>query len=124
MTLPSLLLRNLAYFWRGNLAVLLGVLVGGTVLTGALFVGDSLRGSLRAQTMRRLGWVDHAMVVPRFSGAKRGEGVAESADARVMPALLMQATCATGPRGDRRYLRGVNVLGVEAGFFDTAPERF
>src|SRR5206468_13103280 len=33
MTLPSLLLRNLLFHWRGNSAVLLGVLVGSTVLT-------------------------------------------------------------------------------------------
>jgi len=44
MTLFSLLWRNLLYFWRGDLAVMLGVLVGGTVLTGALFVGDSPAG--------------------------------------------------------------------------------
>ena len=46
MTFASLLLRNLRFHWRGNLAVFLGVAVGTAVLTGALLVGDSLRGSL------------------------------------------------------------------------------
>lgn len=46
MTFGRLLLRNLRFHWRGNLAVLLGVAVGTAVLTGALLVGDSLRGSL------------------------------------------------------------------------------
>jgi hypothetical protein len=45
-----LLLLNLLFHWRGNLAVLLGVVVGAAVLTGALLVGDSLRGSLRDLT--------------------------------------------------------------------------
>ncbi len=46
MTLKRLRLRNLLYHGRGNLAVFLGVVVGTAVLTGALLVGDSLRGSL------------------------------------------------------------------------------
>ena len=53
MTFGRLLLRNLFYHWRGNSAVLLGVVVGCAVLTGALFVGDSLRGSLRAHFVQR-----------------------------------------------------------------------
>ena len=48
MTFGRLLRANLLHHWRANLAVLLGVAVGCAVLTGALLVGDSLRGSLRA----------------------------------------------------------------------------
>ena len=66
MTPLRLLLRNLLYHWRGNLAVFLGVVVGAAVLTGALLVGDSLRGSLRDLTLQRLGWVDEALVTGRF----------------------------------------------------------
>ena len=66
MTPGRLLLRNLVYHWRGNLAVLLGVAVGSAVLTGALLVGDSLRGSLRDRAERRLGGIDAAMVSGRF----------------------------------------------------------
>ena len=62
MTPFRLLLRNLLYHWRGNLAVFLGVVVGTAVLTGALLVGDSLRGSLRDLTLDRLVWVDDALV--------------------------------------------------------------
>ena len=62
LTLPKLVARNLAYHWRGNLAVLLGVAVGSAVLTGALLVGDSLRGSLRARVERQLGGVDQKSI--------------------------------------------------------------
>ena len=62
---PNSSLRNLAYHWRGNLAVLLGVAVGSAVLTGALLVGDSLRGSLRARVERQLGGIDAAAFFPR-----------------------------------------------------------
>ena len=66
MTLFKLLRRNLVFHRRGNLAVLLGVAVGTAVLTGALLVGDSLRGSLRDRALRRLGPVDYALLANRF----------------------------------------------------------
>ena len=45
-----LALRNLRYYWAANIPVFLGVMLGAAVLTGALFVGDSLRGSLRVRS--------------------------------------------------------------------------
>src|SRR5437763_1801340 len=66
MTLTRLILRNLFFHRRGNFAVLLGVAVGAAVITGALLVGDSLRGSLRDRALRRIGWVEEALVAPRF----------------------------------------------------------
>ena len=59
MTLRQLLFRSLKFHRRGNLAVLLGVAVSAAVITGALLVGDSLRGSLRDQALRRIGWVEY-----------------------------------------------------------------
>jgi len=49
-----------------NLAVVLGVGVATAVLTGALLVGDSVRGSLRALALDRLGKIDQALVSERF----------------------------------------------------------
>ena len=48
-------LRALTYYWRINLAVTAGAAVAAAVLTGALLVGDSVRGSLRGLTLERLG---------------------------------------------------------------------
>ncbi len=55
MQAGTLLLRNLSYYWRTNLAVVAGVAVTVAVLAGALLVGDSVRGSLRDLVLRRLG---------------------------------------------------------------------
>jgi ABC-type lipoprotein release transport system permease subunit len=125
MSFFRLLLRNLLFHWRGNVPVLLGVLVGSAVLTGALLVGDSLRGSLRDRTLRRLGWVDQALVAPRFFRAALAQSL-EQAGGRLSPALMLQATAGGGAGADRRYVRGVNVLGVEASFFAPAgpPKEF
>src|SRR5437762_426827 len=89
-----LLLLTLTYHWRGNSAVLLGVLVGSAVLTGALLVGDSLRGSLRDRALEQLGWVDQAVVAPRFFRAKLAGEVRDASGARVAPAILLATTAA------------------------------
>jgi ABC-type antimicrobial peptide transport system permease subunit len=62
----KLLLRNLRYFRAANFAVVAGMIVATAVLTGALMVGDSVRGSLRDLAEHRLDFVDHAMASPRF----------------------------------------------------------
>jgi ABC-type antimicrobial peptide transport system permease subunit len=117
MSLSRLLLRNLLFHWRGNSAVLLGVVVGAAVLTGALLVGDSLRGSLRDLTLQRLGWVDQTLVAPRFFREELAEELGRAGGAeRVAPALMLQAT-ARRP-GDVRGVRGVTVLGVDERFWD------
>src|SRR5271165_5857938 len=91
MTRTGLLLRNLFYHWRGNLAVGLGVAVGTAVLTGALLVGDSLRGSLRDLTLQRLGWVEDALVAGRFFRAALANPGALPAT-RICPAIMLQGS--------------------------------
>ncbi len=115
MTFARLLLRNLFYHWRGNAAVVLGVAVGTAVLTGALLVGDSLRGSLRDLTLRQLEWVDHALVAGRFFR----EDVAEELKAeRVAPALILQgAVSAAEEEALPRRAGRVTVYGVERTFW-------
>jgi ABC-type antimicrobial peptide transport system permease subunit len=118
MTPLRLLLRNLVYHWRGNLAVFLGVVVGAAVLTGALLVGDSLRGSLSDLTMRRLGWVDKALIGSRFF---REQGAAGLAARSLSAAILVRGTASVGEDG--RPVRQVNVLGVPQGFWAAAGDR-
>ena len=58
MRTATLVRRNLAYFWRTNIAVVLGVATAVAVLAGALVVGDSVRASLRDLVLNRLGKTD------------------------------------------------------------------
>ncbi len=113
MTPFRLLVRNLLYHWRGNLAVFLGVVVGAAVLTGALLVGDSLRGSLRDLTMERLFLIDFALIGGRFFREK----AAESLPAKdVIAAILVRGTASVGEDGPP--VRQVNVVGVPRGFWE------
>jgi ABC-type lipoprotein release transport system permease subunit len=114
LTLRSIPFRNLLYHWRGNLAVLLGVAVGAAVLTGALFVGDSLRGSLRDRALRQLNGVEASWVGPRLIR----EEVAARLPGEVVPALMLQGTLATGS-SDSRVIRAT-VIGLPP----SAAERF
>jgi ABC-type antimicrobial peptide transport system permease subunit len=113
MTFFRLLLRNLLYHWRGNGAVLLGVAVGTAVLTGALLVGDSLRGSLRDLTERQLAGVDYALLSGRFV---RADLARELGSQHVEPVIWLQGSASTvPPEGDRRLPRRaghINVFGI------------
>ena len=128
MTLGRLRLRNLFYHWRGNLAVCLGVVVGAAVLTGALLVGDSLRGSLADLALRRLDWVEDALIAPRlFRTALGDELLASGAVSRLCPAIVLQATASAGAPGApvTSHARGVTVLGVDARFWpETQAKEF
>ena len=57
---------GLLYYWRVHLGLLLGTAVATTALTGALLVGDSMRGSLRDLALERLGRIDYALLATHF----------------------------------------------------------
>lgn len=120
MTFLRLLARNLRYHWRGNLAVLLGVALGTAVLTGALLVGDSLRGSLRALTLDRLGWIDEAMFPGRLF---RAELASELPAAHHSAVLLLPASASHARSGEAaQRVGGISVLGVDAEFWRTSDD--
>lgn len=120
MDIKTFVFRSLTYHRRTNLAVLLGVITGSTALTGALLVGDSMRGSLRAKALERLGPVDHAVVATRFfrealapeleaSVAGSGQGP------RVVPVIQVRGAATQAESGAR--VNRINVLGVDRRFW-------
>lgn len=66
MNYATYLKQSLFYFWRTNLAVLLGVVAATAVIGGALVVGDSVRYSLKQMTLERLGNIDSSLTAGRF----------------------------------------------------------
>ena len=72
------MLRALIHHWRLNLAVTAGAAVATAVLTGALVVGDSVRGSLRSLTEERLGEIDLAVVAEGLFRADLAERLSAS----------------------------------------------
>jgi len=66
MTTATLLKRNLVYYRRTNAAVVCGVAIAVAVLAGALLVGDSVRASLRALVLGRLGRTAYVVSASNF----------------------------------------------------------
>ena len=58
--------RGLTFYWRTNAAVVIGIATGVAVLSGALLVGDSVRGSLRDLVLLRLGRTDQVVASAGF----------------------------------------------------------
>src|SRR6185295_9641801 len=53
--------RSIAFYWRSHLGTIAGAAIATAVLTGALLVGDSVRGRLKAMALARLGKIDLAL---------------------------------------------------------------
>ena len=110
MRISVLLARNLAWYWRTNLAVLLGVAAAVGVLAGALLVGDSVRASLRDLVLARLGNTDY--VVSR-NGFFREALASELGSA--CPIIAIDGVVVHEASG--RRASGVEVIGVDERFW-------
>jgi len=111
--LVKTLLRALLHHWRLHLAVAAGAAVATAVLTGALVVGDSVRGSLRDLTEERLGEVDLAVVAEGMFGEGMGERLAAGASPfeTAVPVVALQGTAenaTTHARAARVQVWGVD----------------
>ncbi len=120
MQLTSLARRNVLWYWRTNLAVVAGVAVAVAVLAGALLVGASVRSSLRALALERLGAVD--LVVTSFGYVR--ESLAEDlladdgmADAFEAAAPLVAVEGFVTHQSSRSRASAVQVYGVDERFW-------
>lgn len=66
MKRSRLLLRNLRYYRRTNLPVIVGVAIAVAVLSGALLVGRSVRTSLRSLVSERIGAAEYLVTSEQF----------------------------------------------------------
>src|ERR1700684_252882 len=115
MRISTLLARNLAWYWRTNLAVLLGVATAAGVLGGALLVGDSVRTSLRDLALARLGNADYVVSRNGFFREGLGGGLGS-----VCPMVAIDGMVAHESSG-RRALH-VQIYGVDQRFWKFQAE--
>lgn len=124
MTRAQLILRSLLYYWRTNLAILLGLIVGTAVIAGALIIGDSVRGSLRQMSLTRVGGIDHALHGERFFREEIAESLANDPEfserfATAAPALVLTGSLEFSDRGESdeddttHRASGVSVFGLD-----------
>jgi len=118
MRTSTLLARNLAWYWRTNLAVLLGVATATGVLGGALLVGDSVRASLRDLVLARLGNTDYVVVRNGFFREELAAAFNKTGQ-EACPTIAIDGMVAHQASG-RRAL-AVQIYGVDQRF-GAAPE--
>jgi ABC-type antimicrobial peptide transport system permease subunit len=101
--------------------VVLGVAAATAVLTGALLVGDSVRGSLKDLTLGRLGKIDEMLVMERFFRRAAVDELMEDANvkgvyAAAVPVILFPHATIEGQNGERAAQ--VLVIASEAEFWE------
>jgi ABC-type lipoprotein release transport system permease subunit len=120
MSLLTLLFRNLTFRVLTHAAICLGVAIGTAVLTGALLVGDSLRGSLRALALERLGGIEAALLSDRPFRSELAQALRQGPEpARVVPALVLRGSALVRGADGSTTARagGVQVVGISSDFW-------
>ncbi len=116
LSLGRMISAGAKHSWRISASVALGVATATAVIVGALLVGDSMRGSLRALTIERLGKTE-AIVAPGNFFAVEGitrEGV-QSTPLIYFPSGSLEAR---DSKGDVRRAGSIQIIGSDAGFWD------
>ncbi|MDR2440506.1 MAG: ABC transporter permease [Planctomycetaceae bacterium] len=103
--------RSLWYDRWINAAVLLGVFCATAVLTGALLVGDSMRGSLKALTLNRLEQIDTVLLAPAFITPP--DFIPNDFWMESVPVIYLPAVAESGGK-----VCGIQILGIK--YFDNS----
>ncbi|TWT72983.1 ABC transporter permease [Allorhodopirellula solitaria] len=136
-SLFSVIRATLRYRSAITLAVALGVATATAVITGALLVGDSMRSSLRALTVERLGRIESILAPGQFFPIDRVEvsgGSISASDKSAVSVILFPggsvetkiikplepAADAEPPSGlpRIRHVGGVQIVGADESFWD------
>jgi len=128
MKRTTLVLRSLRYYTRTHLGVILGCAISAAVLVGALFVGDSVRGSLRETALERLGRAHLAIdtgrryfradLAGRLAAELEGELETGSAAALRVDGVALHSRA----DGTSEQVNRVEVLGIDDAFLDFGRE--
>lgn len=115
MTTATLMVRSLRHYLAAHTATGLATAACAAVITGALLVGDSVRGSLRQRVTQRLGRTTHAVVAgDRLLTAGLAQRLGVRLGVPSVP-LLQVSGVASAPDSGTRLARA-QVLGVDDGF--------
>jgi len=115
MQTTRLIKRSLAYYWQTNLVVVLGVAIAVSVLAGALLIGESVRGSLRDLSARRLGKTEQLISSAGFFREQLAVDLAAQ-DGKTCPLITLNGVVVHEP--SKRRAGAVKVYGVDDRFWN------
>lgn len=122
MRTVRLIQRSLAYYWQTNVVVVLGVAIAVAVLTGALLIGESVRGSLRDLVSQRLGRTDDFVASTNFFREQLATDILQpgvfttSGIGGTCPLIALDGLVTHEP--SRRRAGDVRVYGVDERFWE------
>ena len=123
MNLTRFSWQSALHYWKSHLGTFLGALIGTGVLAGALYVGDSVKGSLKQQALYRIGSIDYVLTAgDRFFTT----GLAESLqshlpESKISTALMVRGVAVSNDRDTRA--NQVQILGINPDFWQFDPFR-
>lgn len=115
MRAATLVRRSLTYYWRTNVAVVLGVATAVAVLAGALVVGDSVRASLRDLVLHRIGRTDTVVSAGNFFPEQLSADLARDQHFSACPLVVFEGLVIHDASGRRAF--GVQVYGIDERFW-------
>ncbi|PHS14833.1 MAG: hypothetical protein COA78_05475 [Blastopirellula sp.] len=122
----QLVFRSLTHHRKIHFSVALGVIAATAVLTGALLVGDSVRGSLRDLALDRLGQIDSVILADRFFAEQTVAEMQANAQfqdkfSSALPVIYLQGTLEKKDSENdlTRRAGSVAVLGIDSDFWET-----
>jgi putative ABC transport system permease protein len=127
MTWLSYLRASLWHYARLHVAVALGVAVATAVLTGALLVGDSMRGSLRSMTLDRLGSLEELLITDHFfrmeleSEVQNHPAFPRAVYHEVIPAILLPQCTLENTEREHARASQVFAFGIRRNFWNLDP---
>jgi putative ABC transport system permease protein len=120
VTRLRLAVQSAAFFWRAHLLLLITAALSAAILTGALLVGDSVRNSLTAMALERLGAMRYAVIGgDRFFRDDLAERLAKQTPdttAHAPEPLILIQGIATADATNKRAGE-VQIVGVREGFW-------
>lgn len=115
MSLIQFIIRSFTYYWKAHLAVIIGVATSTMVLTGTLFVGDSIRSSLERSTLLRLGDTEYLFSgIDRYFRSELADELRADLDVDVAPILQLDGI--SSAQGGKYKLSGILVVGIDEHF--------
>ncbi len=114
MSRLSLILTSARHYWRGHLGLLFGAFLASAILSGSLFVGDSVRASLRSVAAFRLGQIQAGVL-----GGDRWFTEKLARESKSVPVILAVGSASAG-NGNVR-VNNAQILGVDDSFWSLSP---
>jgi putative ABC transport system permease protein len=108
-----LIFRSLFFYWRTNLPVIAGIAIAVAVMTGALMVGRSVRGSLQDLLFERIGNTETVVTADRFFSSDLAGSFAT--DGSACPILYLEGVLIH--EKSRMRTHKINVYGVDDRFW-------